>query len=104
MCYLVEACLFLVLAAVARHTTAGLIIALAFADGTLAFAARSVTRATTASTLIPHDLMPEGKAAFNVALAAATVAGPYRGGAVLRCSVPRRRWPPTACRSSSRRC
>ncbi len=83
VCYLVEACLFLVLAAVARHTTAGLIIALAFADGTLAFAARSVTRATTASTLIPHDLMPEGKAAFNLALAAATVAGPVVGGAVL---------------------
>ncbi len=83
VCYLVEACLFLVLAAVARHTTPGLIIALAFADGTLAFAGRSVTRATTASTLIPHDLMPEGKAAFNVALAAATVAGPVLGGAVL---------------------
>jgi len=83
VCYLVEACLFLVLAAVARHTTVGLIIALAFADGTLAFAARSVTRATTASTLIPHDLMPDGKAAFNLALAAATVAGPVLGGAVL---------------------
>lgn len=83
VCYVVEACLFLVLAAVARHTTVGLIIALAFADGTLAFAARSVTRATTASTLIPHDLMPEGKAAFNLALAAATVAGPVVGGAVL---------------------
>jgi MFS family permease len=42
-----------------------------------------VTRATTASTLIPHDLMPEGKAAFNLALAAATVAGPVFGGVVL---------------------
>jgi len=83
VCYLVEACLFLVLAAIARHTTVGLIIALAFADGTLAFAARSVTRATTASTLIPHDLMPEGKAAFNLALAVATVAGPVLGGVVL---------------------
>ncbi|HUA05352.1 MAG TPA: MFS transporter [Solirubrobacteraceae bacterium] len=83
VCYLVEACLFLVLAAIARHTTVGLIIALAFADGTLAFAARSVTRSTTASTLIPHDLMPEGKAAFNVALAAATVAGPVLGGVLL---------------------
>ncbi len=83
VCYLVEAGLFLVLAAVARHTTVGVIIALALADGTLAFVARSVTRATTASVLIPHDLMPEGKAAFNVALAAATVAGPVVGGAVL---------------------
>lgn len=83
VCYLVEAFLFLVLAAVSRHVGVALIVSLAFVDGTLAFAARSVTRATTASTLIPHDLMPEGKAAFNVALGAATVAGPVLGGVVL---------------------
>lgn len=83
LCYLVEACLFLVLAALSRHVGVALIVALAFVDGTLAFAARSVTRATTASTLIPHDLMPEGKAAFNLALGAATVAGPVLGGVVL---------------------
>ena len=82
-CYLVEACLFLALAAISRHAGATLIVALAFLDGTLAFAARSVTRATTASTLMPRDLMPEGKAAFNLALAAATVAGPVLGGALL---------------------
>jgi MFS family permease len=83
LCYLVEACLFLVLAAIARHTGVALIVALAFLDGALAFAARSVTRATTASTLIPHDLMPEGKAAFNLALGVATVAGPVLGGVAL---------------------
>jgi predicted MFS family arabinose efflux permease len=83
LCYLVEACLFLVLAAISRHVGVTLIVALAFVDGTLAFAARSVTRATTASTLVPHDLMPEGKAAFNLALGAATVAGPVLGGVVL---------------------
>ena len=83
LCYLLEACLFLVLAAVSRHVGVALIVAVAFVDGMLAFAARSVTRATAASTLIPHDLMPEGKAAFNLALAAATVAGPVLGGAVL---------------------
>jgi predicted MFS family arabinose efflux permease len=83
LCYLIEACLFFVLAAVSRHVGVALIVSLAFVDGTLAFAARSVTRATTASTLIPHDLMPEGKAAFNVALGAATVAGPVLGGVVL---------------------
>jgi Transmembrane secretion effector len=82
-CYLVEACLFLVLAAVSRHLGVAPILALALVDGTLAFAARSVTRASTASTLIPRNLMPEGKAAFNVALAVATVAGPVLGGAVL---------------------
>ena len=83
LCYVVEACLFLVLAAISRHVGVTLIVALAFVDGTLAFAARSVTRATTASTLVPHDLLPEGKAAFNLALGAATVAGPVLGGVVL---------------------
>ncbi len=85
-CYLVEALLFLVLAVVARHAGVALIVALGFLDGTLAFAARAVTRATTASTLVPHDLMPEGKAAFNLALGAATVAGPALGGVVLALS------------------
>ncbi len=82
-CYLVEACLFLALAAVARHVGVAVILVLALVDGTLAFTGRSVTRATTASTLMPHDLMPEGKAAFNLALAVATVAGPVLAGAVL---------------------
>ncbi|HJS96145.1 MAG TPA: MFS transporter [Solirubrobacteraceae bacterium] len=82
-CYVVEAVLFFVLAAVCRHVAVVLIVGLAFVDGTLAFAARSVTRSTTASTLMGSDLMPEGKAAFNLALAAATVAGPVLGGAVL---------------------
>ncbi len=83
VCYVVEAVLFLVLAAVSRHVGVAVIVALAFLDGTLAFVARSVTRATAASTLIPHDLMPEGKAAFNLALAVATVAGPVLAGVVL---------------------
>ena len=83
LCYLVEACLFLALAAVARHVGVTMILVLALVDGTLAFTGRSVTRATTASTLMPHDLMPEGKAAFNLALAVATVAGPVLAGAVL---------------------
>ncbi len=82
-CYVVEAVLFLVLAAVSRHLAVVFIIGLAFLDGTLAFAARSVTRATTASTLMDSDLMPEGKAAFNLALGVATVAGPVLGGAAL---------------------
>jgi hypothetical protein len=78
--YVVEACLFGVLAAIVGHVGIGAIFVLGLADGVLAFIARSVTRAAAASVLIPHDLMPEGKAAFNVALAAATVAGPVLGG------------------------
>lgn len=82
-CYLVEAVLFFVLAAICRHAAVTLIVSLAFLDGTLAFGARAVTRSTTASTLMGSDLMPEGKAAFNLALAVATVAGPVLGGAAL---------------------
>lgn len=82
-CYVVEAVLFFVLAAVCRHSGVAFIVGLAFVDGTLAFGARAVTRSATASTLIGSDLMPEGKAAFNLALAIATVAGPVLGGAVL---------------------
>lgn len=78
--YVIEACLFGLLAAIVGHVGIGPIFALGFADAALAFVARSVTRAAAASTLIPYDLMPEGKAAFNVALAAATVAGPVFGG------------------------
>lgn len=78
--YVVEACLFGLLAAIVGHVGVGPIFVLGFADAALAFVARSVTRAAAASVLIPHDLMPEGKAAFNVALAAATLAGPVVGG------------------------
>jgi hypothetical protein len=56
------------------------LIVVAFLDATLAFAARTVTRSAAASILVPHDLMPEGKAAFNVALAAAMVGGPAVAG------------------------
>jgi len=78
--YLVECCLFTLLALIVGRSNIVALFALAFADGVLAFVARSITRAVAASVLIPYDLMPEGKAAFNVALATATVAGPVAGG------------------------
>ncbi len=78
--YVVEGALFMLLALIVGRSSVAAICALAFADGVLAFVARSITRAAAASTLIPHDLMPEGKAAFNIALAAATIAGPITGG------------------------
>jgi MFS family permease len=87
--YALEACLFGLLALIAPGAGLVAVVALAFVDASLAFCARSVTRATTASTLIPHDLVPEGKAAFNLALAAATVAGPLAAGAVLATLGPR---------------
>jgi MFS family permease len=78
--YLVEAGLFAALAALVHHAPVPVLILLAFLDASIAFVARTLTRATTATVLLPHDLMPEGKAAFNVALAAAMVAGPVAGG------------------------
>lgn len=81
--YAIEACLFGVLAVLAHAPHVAAIVALAFFDATLAFCGRSLTRATAASTLIPHDLLPEGKAAFNLALGGATVAGPALAGLVV---------------------
>lgn len=78
--YLIECLLFLGLALLVHRTGIAPLVVLAFLDATLAFAARTITRSAAASTLIPHDLMPEGKAAFNGALAAAMVGGPVIAG------------------------
>jgi MFS family permease len=78
--YAVECCLFILLAALVHHVGIAVLIALAFADAMIAFAARTITRSAVASTLVPHDLLPEGKAAFNVALAVSMVAGPVVAG------------------------
>src|SRR5205823_6478507 len=81
--YAIECCLFVALAAILHSTGVVPIVALAFADATLAFGARTMTRSAAASTLVPHGLMPEGKAAFNVALAGAIVCGPILGGVAI---------------------
>jgi MFS family permease len=78
--YVVECALLLVLAALVHHAPIAVLIALAFADAMIAFAARTITRSAVATTLVPHDLLPEGKAAFNVAFAASMVAGPVVAG------------------------
>jgi Transmembrane secretion effector len=78
--YAAEGTLFLVLAWLVGRAGAAPIIALALLDASLAFAARTITRSAAASTLAPHGLIPEGKAAFNVALAAAMIAGPALAG------------------------
>ena len=74
--YAIEGGLFLLLALTVGRLGFAPIVALAFLDGILAFIARTMTRTAAASILIPHGLMPEGKAAFNVGLAVATIAGP----------------------------
>jgi hypothetical protein len=81
--YLIECSLFLLLALIVEHAGTAAIVALAFLDATLALAARAITRSAVATTLIPFDLMPEGKAAFNVALAVAMIAGPVIAGVTI---------------------
>jgi hypothetical protein len=78
--YVVEGGLFLALAGLVHSAAIAPIVAIAFIDAALAFCARTITRSAVASTLIPHDLMPEGKAAFNLALATAMIAGPALAG------------------------
>jgi MFS family permease len=78
--YLIECALFLALAALVHRTGIAPLVVLALLDATLAFAARTITRSAAASSLLPHDLMPEGKSAFNLALAAAMVGGPVIAG------------------------
>jgi hypothetical protein len=81
--YVVEGGLFLLLALTVGQLAVSAIVALAFLDAALAFIARTMTRTAAASVLIPHGLMPEGKAAFNLGLAVATVAGPGIAGAAI---------------------
>ncbi len=81
--YAIESALFLLLALGVGHLAVGMILALAFLDGALAFIARTMARTAAASILIPHGLMPEGRAAFNVGLAVGTIAGPAVAGAAI---------------------
>ena len=81
--YAVECCLLGLLAVIVHRSGAPLLIALAFVDAILAFVARTITRSASASILVAHDLVPEGKAAFNVALAMAMIAGPVVAGAAV---------------------
>jgi hypothetical protein len=78
--YIVEAALFAGLALLVHRVGIAPLVGLAFIDATLAFAARTITRSAAASTLKPHNLIPEGKAAFNIALGGAMIGGPILAG------------------------
>ena len=81
--FVVEAGLFGVLGALAAHGAIWLIVPLALIDATLAFCARALTRSAAATVLSEHDLLPEGKAAFNAVFAGATVLGPIVAAALV---------------------
>jgi MFS family permease len=81
--FMVEAGLFGVLGALAAHGAIWLIVPLALIDATLAFCARALTRSGAASVLTEHDLLSEGKAAFNAVFAGASVLGPVAAAALV---------------------
>src|SRR5215216_1424083 len=64
--YGLDAAVFAVLAAIAAgHFSLAAVVVLGAADGTLALAARALTRSTSAALLSPHGLLRRGNAFFN---------------------------------------
>ena len=82
--YGADAVVFAVLALVAvDHFALALVVALGAVDGTLALAARALTRSTSAVLLAPHDLLRRGNALFNIGFTAAGALGPAIAGVVV---------------------
>lgn len=82
--YGADAVVFAVLALVAsQHFALALVVALGAVDGTLALAARALTRSTSATLLAPAGLLRRGNALFNIGFTAAGALGPAIAGLVV---------------------
>jgi MFS family permease len=82
--YGLDALVFAALALVASdHFALALVVALGAVDGTLALAARALTRATSAALLEPVGLLRRGNALFNIGFTGAGAAGPAIAGLVV---------------------
>jgi hypothetical protein len=82
--YGADALVFAVLALLAsEHFALGLVVALGAVDGTLALAARALTRSTSAALLEPAGLLRRGNAVFNIGFTAAGAIGPAIAGLVV---------------------
>src|SRR3954471_4701171 len=82
--YGADAVVFGVLALLAaHHFSLALIVALGAVDGTLALAARTLTRSTSAVLLEPVGLLRRGNALFNIGFTAAGALGPAIAGLVV---------------------
>jgi hypothetical protein len=81
--YGLDACVFALLALLADHFTLVPIVVLGALDGTLALAARALTRSTSAGLLSPHGLLRRGNALFNFGFTAAGALGPAIAGLVV---------------------
>ena len=84
--YVTEAVTFVLIAVVAESFLLPAIIALAAVDGTLALAARALTRATAATLLQPVDQLRAGNALLNVGFTAAAAGAPAVAGLVIAAS------------------
>jgi hypothetical protein len=82
--YGADAVVFAVLALIASSNfSLALVVALGAVDGTLALAARALTRSTSASLLAPVGLLRRGNALFNIGFTAAGALGPAIAGLVV---------------------
>ena len=82
--YALDAVVFGVLALVAvDHFSLALVVALGAVDGTVALAARALTRSTSAALLAPSGLLRRGNALFNIGFTAAGALGPALAGLVV---------------------
>src|SRR3954452_22780808 len=81
--YGADAVVFAVLALlVSDHFTLALVVGLGAVDGTLALAARALTRSSSAVLLEPSGLLRRGNALFNIGFTMAGAAGPAIAGVV----------------------
>jgi MFS family permease len=82
--YGLDAVVFAVLALIAATSfSLPLVVALGAVDGTLALAARALTRSTSAALLAPVGLLRRGNALFNIGFTAAGALGPAIAGLVV---------------------
>src|SRR4051794_13024457 len=82
--YGADAVVFAGLAVIAKHGfSLPVVVALGAIDGTLALAARALTRSTSAAVLAPHGLLRRGNALFNIGFTAAGALGPALAGLVV---------------------
>src|SRR3954453_22623999 len=84
-----DAIVFAVLALLAaRGFSLALIVVLGAVDGTLAMAARALSRSASAALLEPFGLLRRGNALFNLGFTAAGALGPAIGGVVTATAGP----------------
>jgi MFS family permease len=81
--YAAEAAAFAVLALVADQFVLVFVLALATFDGSIASAARALTRASAAAVLAPAGQLREGNAVLNVAFTVGSAGGPALAGLIV---------------------